>query len=560
VGAIKAVIFDLDDTLYDCTGSLLNAARRRAACAMVEAGLPCSEREAFDLQVRLTRRYGPRCNVFDRIAEMYGLGADLVSRALEAYNSDEVGDISPFPDTVPTLRTLRAQGYRLFLVTSGITRRQQRKIERLGIAEFFDEIIIQDKELGIVREECLLDLMRRHALTPAEIVSVGDRIHSEIRVANHLKMTTVQMVHGRFKSLLPKNDLEEPDYRIRRLSEILGVLAAAREPSRRGEPRVVALGGGTGLPLLLEGLKRRTPHLTAIVTVMDSGRSSGVLRRDLGVLPPGDARNCLVALSRSEASERLLKDLFQYRFGEGGLKGMSMGNLLLAALEKMTGSFEGALREASRVLDVQGKVIPPTLNRAHLCARLADGRIVREEVNVRAAGKPRIERVFLDPPDVEVSAEAIQEIQEADLVVLGPGSLYTSVLPNLLVPGIVSALRRSDAPLVYVCNIATQPGQTDGYDAADHVRAVQAHLGGASLDMVLVNTGTPPPEILRRYAAEGAALVAPSDDLRRMPLQVVARDLVEQLSPDASPRLLWEKKDLIRHHPDKLAEALMDLL
>ena len=556
---IKALVFDLDDTLYDCTGSLIDAARRRAARAMVASGLPLSEQAAFDLQVQLTGQYGPRCNVFDRIAETHGAGEDLVQAALDAYNDDEVEEIEPFPDVVPTLKRLRDHGFRLFLLTSGIHSRQQRKIELLGIGAFFDEIVIQDKELGIAREECLVDLMARHALTPGEIVAVGDRIHSEIRVANFLKMTTVQMIHGRFKSLLPKNELEEPDYRIQSISELFDVLSDSRQRHDHGSLRIVALGGGTGLPLVLQGLKSYTSNLTAIVTVMDSGRSSGMLRRDLGVLPPGDARNCLVALSRTEESQRILKDLFQYRFSEGTLDGMSFGNLFLAALEKITGSFEEALHEASHILAVQGKVIPPTLSNTHICAELMDGRIVREEFNVREPSKARIKRVFLEPPNVEVSSEAIEEIARADIVVLGPGSLYTSVITNLLVPGIATALRQSNARIVYVCNIVTQAGQTDGYAASDHVKAVNDHLGAGLLDAVIVNTAMPPDAVLKRYEAEAAQMVTADAKLEQIPVTVVRADLIEDIDAFAPGRVLWEKADFLRHDPDKLARAIVEL-
>jgi uncharacterized cofD-like protein len=491
---------------------------------------------------------------------MYNKGEALVEAALEAYNSDEVGDIRPFPDVVPTLEALRQQGYALFLVTSGIHRRQERKVERLGIGPYFDEIIIQDKERGLAKEECLLDLMSRHGLTPQEVLSVGDRIHSEIRVSNFLKMTTVQMIHGRFKSLLPKNELEEPDYRIHKVSELFHLLAIANKGRSLRQKRLVAVGGGTGLPLLLQGLKYHTRNLTAIVTVMDTGRSSGVLRRDLGVLPPGDARNCLVALSDTEQSERELHELFRYRFQDGNLRGMSFGNLFLAALEKITGSFDSALREASRILAVQGKVIPSSLTSTHVCARLSDGTVVREEVNVRATGKARIEEVYLEPADVEVSQEALEEIEQADAVVLGPGSLYTSVITNLLVPGIAAALRRSEARVIYVCNIVTQAGQTDGYSASDHVKALLAHMRERAIDYVVVNNGVPSPDVLERYRAEQAELVPVDDALFRMPAKVVVADLIEKLDPNVPPRLLWEKKDLIRHDPHKLAKAIMNLL
>jgi FMN phosphatase YigB (HAD superfamily) len=445
---IKAVFFDLDDTLYDCSGSLVDAARRRAAKALVETGLPLSLEEAYDLQVHLTERHGPRYRVFDHIAEQYGLGKDLVDAALRAYNRDKVSDVRLFEDVLPTLRTLRDQGYLRCLVTSGVFARQERKIYILGLRAHFDEIIINDAEIGTELEECYIDLMTRHGLTPQECVCVGDRIHAEIRVANYLRMTTVQMIHGRYKSLLPKNELEEPDYRISRIGELRDILATANKRRHREHARILAIGGGTGLPIVLQGLKAYTRNLTGIVTVTDSGRSSGMLRRDLGVLPPGDARNCLIALSRSAQAGQHLHQLFQYRFADGDLSGHSFGNLFLAALEKITGSFEQAIAVASEILAVEGKVIPSTLFNTHICAKLEDGTVLKEEYNVRGENKSAIARVYLDPADATATEEAIEEIGRADAIILGPGSLFTSVITNLLVDGITRAIRGSRR---YVC-------------------------------------------------------------------------------------------------------------
>lgn len=557
---IKAVIFDLDDTLYDCTGSLMESARLRAAEAMVKAGLPCSKEDAYYLQISLADRYGPRCNVFDRIAEKFSMGEELSAIALEAYNSDEVGDIRPFPDTVQTLETLRNKGYKLFMVTSGLFRRQHKKIELLGLADYFDDILVQDIDRGLTHEECMLDIMSRQGLTPQEIAVVGDRIHSEIRAANYLKMTTIQFMHGRFKSMTPKNELEEADYRVHRLSELIDVLEESNRRRIARHPHIVAVGGGTGLPILLQGLKQYSRNLTAIVNVTDSGRSSGMLRRDLGVLPPGDARNCLIALSNTKESERQLNDLFKYRFNNGNLNGMSCGNILLAALEKITGSFEMALREASKVLAVSGKVIPAALTDTHICAELVDGNIVKEEVNVRGLNKPRIKRVFLDPPEVEVCEEAIEEIESADLIVLGPGSLYTSVITNLLAPEIREAVIRAEARIVYICNIVTQPGQTDGYTVSDHLKALSLHMDGKWPDFAVVNNAAPPDYIMSKYREENADLVQLDEDAYHLPVNLVADDLVEKIDPNAPQRILWEKRDLLRHDPEKLASLLMGIL
>jgi len=473
-----------------------------------------------------------------------------VQRALEAYNSDQVDEIEPFPETIPTLEALRARSIRLFLVTDGVHSRQQAKIRILGLQPYFDEIIINDSERGSLLEECYEHLLRKHTLQPDEVLLVGDRIHVEIKAANTLGIITCRILHGRYGALQPQAEAEEPLYRINRLDEVLDIVGALEHYHHRRTPRIVAIGGGTGLPMALDGLKAFSRELTAIVAVTDSGRSSGRLRADLGVLPPGDVRNCLVALS---SSEQLLNDLFQYRFESGSLEGMNFGNLFIAALAKVTGSFEQAIREVSRVLAIEGRVLPATLADIHLCATLADGSLVRGELEVRRPAKPPIQRVFLSDPDIEASPEALDAIEAADLIVLGPGSLYTSVITNLLVPGITRAIRRSPARKIYVCNVMTQPGQTDGYRASDHAAAI-IHYLGAPPDAIVVNTARPPDHILGRYRADGAELVEPDPDLYTLGSQVIEAQLIE---PEPDRPVPWEKQDLLRHDPRRLASTLI---
>jgi len=548
--SIRAVIFDLDDTLYDCTGLLVEAARLRAAKAMVDAGLPCTPGEAYRKQLELETQLGPRGRVFERLAELYGLGPAAIRRAMEAYNSDEVDDIDLFSDVVPTLHELRSRGIHVFLVTDGVHRRQEAKIRVLGLESLCEAIVINDVERGALVEECFEQLLREYDLQPDEVLSVGDRIHHEVKAANTLGIISCQMLHGRFSALQPRGELETPDYRIERIGQVLDVVDMLRHYHHRRSPRIVAVGGGTGLPILLEGLKAFSRELAAVVTVTDNGRSSGRLRSDLGVLPPGDIRNCLVALS---GSERLLHSLFQYRFDSGSLDGMSFGNLFIAALAKVTGSFEQAIREVGRVLAIEGRVLPATLGDTHLCAELADGTVVRDEVDVRRPGKPPLRRLFLQDDTVEAFDEAIEAIEGADLIVLGPGSLYTSVIANLLIPGIARAIRRSPAKRVYVCNVMTQPGQTDGYSASDHVRAVLDYLDGA-LDAVLVNSARPSRDTLARYAGEGAQLVRTDRPLYELGPEIIEADLVENGSHRPVP---WEKQDLLRHNPQKIASVLI---
>jgi uncharacterized cofD-like protein len=307
---------------------------------------------------------------------------------------------------------------------------------------------------------------------------------------------------------------------------------------RQGGPRIVCIGGGTGMPTVLRGLKHHTANITAIVTVGDDGGSSGRLRREHGILPPGDFRNNIVALAEVEP---LMARLFQYRFGQGSdLGGHSFGNLFVLAMTGITGNFEHALRETSRVLAVQGSILPSTLQDVEICAQYADGSVVCGESSIPEAGKP-IERVYLKPEHPAAQPEAVSAILEADLIVLGPGSLYTSVVPNLLVEGIAKALIQSDGLKVYVCNVATQPGETDGYNVQAHVDALVRHLPGRAnpLDVVIAPRhadGAEPSE-------PGITLVKTSPSRSATP-----RVLVEDVVRDDLP---------LRHDPDKLATVLM---
>jgi uncharacterized cofD-like protein len=249
-------------------------------------------------------------------------------------------------------------------------------------------------------------------------------------------------------------------------------------------PKVVAIGGGTGLPVLLRGLKEQTSNLTAIVTVGDDGGSSGRLRRELGVLPPGDVRNCIAALAEAEP---LMTRLFQYRFDEGeGLEGHSFGNLFIAAMSGITGNFEEAVRETSRVLAVRGLILPSTLSHVIVHARTEDGQEIAGESAITMEGT-RIREIFLEPANVQANPETIRAILEADIVVVGPGSLLTSVLPNLLVDGIRQALAITQATKVYVCNVATQHGETDDFSVSDHFEKLVQHIGPGLFDYILAN-------------------------------------------------------------------------
>ncbi len=317
---------------------------------------------------------------------------------------------------------------------------------------------------------------------------------------------------------------------------------------RQVGPRVVAIGGGTGLSTLLRGLKEHTSNLTAIATVADDGGSSGRLREDMGVPAPGDIRNCLVALADSEP---LMTELFQYRFNgqAGALTGHSFGNLLIAALTEITGDFEQAVRETSRVLAIRGRVLPPTLDNVTLCAKMKDGQVVRGESSITAAGG-EIEYVYLDPPDPRGLDEVARAIAEADLIVIGPGSTFTSVIPNFLVPSVNRAVAESEAVRVFVCNIMTQPGETTGFSAADHVRAIERHAGEIPFDYVLLNSAPVDASVLRRYRSTGAQMVEPDyTEVARLGVIPVRAELAT-LSPDG-----W-----VRHDAAEVSRRLMELL
>ena len=304
-----------------------------------------------------------------------------------------------------------------------------------------------------------------------------------------IMVTAVRKLMKRFVELLA------PDQK-----EVSKQLLSKMELSRG--PKVVAIGGGHGLSMLLRGLKNKTSNITAIVTVADDGGSSGRLREEMGIIAPGDLRNCLVALADKET---VLEEIFQYRFdGEGELAGHSLGNLFLAALIKQFGSVQNALEAASKVLNIRGQVMPATSQTVRLKARMSDGEIVEGESEISAYPEKkgrdiRIVHMSTIPKAPMAVGDALKALRDADLITLGPGSLYTSVLPNLLVPEILQTIRESGAPVIYICNVMTQPGETSGYTVGDHLKALVDHIGGGVVDFVLANTGTPAADVLKKY-------------------------------------------------------------
>ena len=313
-------------------------------------------------------------------------------------------------------------------------------------------------------------------------------------------------------------------------------------------PKIVAIGGGTGLSTMLRGLKKYTRNLTAIVTVADDGGGSGMLRQDLGMPPPGDIRHCMEALANTEP---VMEKLLTYRFTEGTLTGQSFGNLILAALNGVTGSFEEAVTQMSHVLAITGRVVPVTSADVQLEAVFENGARVTGESQIAAFKKKqdcRIHHVALIPDHPRATPAALEAIGEADLILLGPGSLYTSVIPNLLVEGVAQAVAQAKAPKIYICNIMTQDGETEGYTAADHLEALLVHGRPGLVDLCLTNTAPVRPGLLEKYREEDAVPLT----VDRERIAALGLELVER--PVAS-----EEGSYARHDPDKLAQAILDI-
>lgn len=317
-------------------------------------------------------------------------------------------------------------------------------------------------------------------------------------------------------------------------------------------PKIVVIGGGTGSSVLLRGLKLFTSNITAIVTVADDGGGSGKLREDLGMLPPGDIRNCILALADMEPT---MEQLLQHRFKEGDLKGQNFGNLLIASMNDISDNFEEAIKKISDVLAVTGKVLPVTLKDITLYAKLKNGTVIKGESNIPVKSlemNSPIENIFIKPKDAGAIKEAVDAIENADLVLLGPGSLYTSVIPNLLVKNIKESLNRTKAPKVYITNVMTQPGETDGYTVYDHVDALLRHWPDALIDYVIVNTGTISDTVGEKYKMEGAEVIKlmheDKEKLKAKGIKLITEDLIDI------------KKDYVRHDAVKLSKIIVDLV
>ncbi|MDO5718715.1 MAG: YvcK family protein [Tissierellia bacterium] len=323
---------------------------------------------------------------------------------------------------------------------------------------------------------------------------------------------------------------------------------------KKSKLKIVTVGGGTGSSVMLFGLKKYTDNITAIVTVADDGGGSGILREDLGMLPPGDIRACLIALSNSEND---MEKLLGYRFGEncGRLAGQSFGNLFLAALNGVYGDFEIGLKEASKVLAITGKVLPMTLDDVVLYAELEDGSIIEGESNItfltRKSGG-RIKRVYLEPELSTAPFESMEEIKNADIIILGPGSLYTSVMPNLLVNDIREAIMKSNAIKLYICNVMTQTGETDGYSPYDHLNAIVSHCDNNFIDYIFVNDTSIPEDVKLRYFYKDSSVPVYIDDEEETKIENMGTKVVRGNFIDI-------KHAYIRHNSDEVSKKIIEL-
>ena len=313
-------------------------------------------------------------------------------------------------------------------------------------------------------------------------------------------------------------------------------------------PKVVAIGGGTGLSTMLRGLKEYTSNITAIVTVADDGGGSGALRQSLGMLPPGDIRNCLLALAHTEP---VMEQLMQYRFKDGDLKGQSFGNLFIAAMNGISTNFEEAIKKMGDVLAVVGKVYPVTMENVDLYAELENGNIIKGESSIPKASieqNSKIKRVYLNPESPKPLEDALYDIEDADCIIIGPGSLYTSILPNLVIKEVTDKIKTSKALKIYISNIMTQMGETDGYKLSDHINAIDFHSNGRVIDFIIANNGKIPEPYFTKYKNDGQDIVEIDRENIPKQINIIEEDFVQI------------KDGLLRHNTKVLANVIMKLI
>ncbi|MGM5483799.1 MAG: uridine diphosphate-N-acetylglucosamine-binding protein YvcK [Nanobdellota archaeon] len=529
---VKAIIFDLDDTLFDCTGQLVHQARKRAGEVMVQESIAEDFDEAYKLQADYSFKH-PGDEIFDFICE--GYEKSIIDRIKNAFNEIST-DIKPYPEANKVLNELKVKGFKLFLVSYGKYSRQNKKIDILGLRDYFDKIIINDPSDNKNKKDVFLNLKNDFSLDSKNTFVVGDRLNSEIYWGNFLGMKTIRILKGKLKDVNENNYFEKADYNINDLKELLYI--------DFDKKKVVVIGGGTGQYALLRGLKKYDMDITAIVTTMDNGGSSGKLRTDFGILPPGDLRNCLLALSK----EKKLKDLvqlFKYRFSEGkNFKDHNLGNLIITALCDIEGNMGKAIKKASEILEIKGKVLPVSIDDSHLYGMTEKGDYLKgeSEVSYPALGD-KIKSIWLDPP-AKAYDESVYEIIKSDYVIICPGDLYGSIMPNLLVDGITDAINGSGSKVLYVCNLVTKRGSY-GFKASNFVKEIEKH-SGISMDLVICNCNKPSKNLVDKYKEEDSLFV--EDDVD----DAIKADLLEEYRSG--------DKYIARHDSKKLAEIIFDII
>ncbi|ETW01534.1 hypothetical protein, variant [Aphanomyces invadans] len=543
----------------------LDCALRHVHPCHAQEGTFDSLDEAHDSLRRFRHAFGYRKNFalfVDDLVSGGTLTSDAAQRVIAEYNASAfvlgtAPHIQPFPSTVPVLEALKEQGYKLGLLCSGTPESQWEKIHTLGVASYFDHVLVVpagnlsgDGNLSKVTP-VLKNMAKQLAVPTSKLVLVGKRVFAELKAAKQLGLVTVRMVYGKYAKTMPADDLEQPHYQMSSLDQLPAILVLAE--GRRPRPHIVALGGGTGLAVLLKALREYPADLTAIVTVFDSGRHSGELRKTLGILPPGDIRNCLVALSDSD---QVLHQLMNYRFQDHYLEGASLGNLLLAALTDIHGGkFDQAIASISDILNIRGQVLPATLDQAELCAVLTDGTTVVAEENVRSPNKSApIDHVFLDNASVTAYPAAVAAIEAADIILISPGGFYTSIITTLLVPGIKDAIARATGAVVYISNVATQHGQSDGYTLPQTLRILAEYLGDDVVDYVIANNARPPTLPFQH----GETLLLPTREMEmaERPILVQGRAFNDMSAFDVE----WKKVPMIKHNGEMVLSMLYRII
>ena len=596
------VLFDLDDTLFDSTGTLQASALEKVVDSLSAApSCPFDTQAAREAINAFERSFGSRRNILEFLEELVSLGKlsqDGARAAVDAYHAGGgIDQIELFADAAPMLRTLREQGFLLGVITSGQRERQQTKIAQLGLAPLVDAVVVDvDGDVTASITHCLTLLQSsagadRPQCTPRSSFVVGDRVFREIKAANRLGCATARLRHGKYGDILPAGAAERPDYDIEHLAQVPGLLSLGTPAAKREQPRVVALGGGTGLSALLSGLRQFPYELTAVVTVFDSGRHTGKLRQQTALPAMGDLRKCIASLS--EGGE-LMQRLVEFRFrGEqyGEMDGACLGNLILAALTKLKGGdFGQGVAEASQILKLAGRVLPVTLESTDICAELENGVRVCKEDQVRRVGsaarpKAPIRRVFLGHEEggavvenerVEAHAAALLAIRHADVIILSPGSFYTSIVATILVPGVAEAIAASRGKVVYVANLTTQPGQTDGLNWEAHLERLTHYLARgkeratddiwAPFDFVIASNtvATRPVSPPQRGGGGAAAASLPSSFVGQMiapgPESLSNPKLILEDVMQRSLTQEWNKDVMLRHDPEKLAKIVHGII